>query len=188
MRHFVGIDLHCNNNFLMIIDEVDRIVFRQRLLNDLQVVLRVLQRCRESMVGIAVESTFNWYWLVDRLMEAGYELHLVNTAAVKQYEELKYPDDCSDARWLAHLLRLGLLPTGYIYPKEDRPLCDLLRKRAHRVRQQIRTLERVILAQVFDHTSFQLLETIIGVGKILALTIYLETGQITCFRKPGDYL
>jgi len=77
---------------------------------------------------------------------------------------------------------------GYIYPKEDRPLRDLLRKRAHRVRQQIRTLERVILAQVFDHTSFQLLETIIGVGKILALTIYLETGQITRFRKPGDYL
>ena len=46
----------------------------------------------------------------------------------------------------------------------------------------------MILAQVFDHTSFQLLETIIGVGKILALTIYLETGQITRFRKPGDYL
>jgi len=55
-------------------------------------------------------------------------------------------------------------------------------------RQQIRMLERVILSQVFDHTSFQLLETIIGVGKILALTIYLETGQISCFRKPGDYL
>ena len=246
MKHYVGIDLHCNNNFLVIIDEVDRIVFRQRLVNDLQVVLRVLECYRESMVGIAVESTFNWYWLVDGLMEAGYELHLVNTAAVKQYEGLKYQDDQSDARWLAHLLRLGLLPTGYIYPREARPLRDLLRKRAHLVRQQtanilsienlyarnlgvrirvkdvwqlspesiqedfkhehlalaatsslalldtarqqIRMLERVILAQVFDHTSFQLLETIIGVGKILALTIYLETGQITRFRKPGDYL
>ena len=125
MRHFVGIDLHCNNNFLMIIDEVDRIVFRQRLLNHLQVVLRVLQRCRESMVGIAVESTFNWYWLVDGLMEAGYELHLVNTAAVKQYEELKYPDDCSDARWLAHLLRLRLLPTGYISTRERLGPCAI---------------------------------------------------------------
>ena len=246
MRHYVGIDLHCNNNFLVIIDEADRIVFQQRLANDLQVVLRVLEHSRGSIVGIAVESTFNWYWLVDGLKEAGYELHLVNTAAVKQYEGLKHQDDQSDARWLAHLLRLGLLPTGYIYPREARPLRDLLRKRAHLVRQQtantlsienlyarnlglrirckdvrqlsperihedfkhdhlalaatsslavlntlrqqIRMLERVILAQVFDHTPFQLLETINGVGKILAMTIYLETGQISRFRKPGNYL
>ncbi len=131
MRHYVGIDLHCNNNFLVLIDEVDRIVFRQRRANDLQGVLRALESYRESIVGIAVESTFNWYWLVDGLMEAGYERHRVNTAAVKQYEGLKYQDDQSDARWLAHLLRLGLLPTGYIYPREDRPLRDLLPKHKH---------------------------------------------------------
>ncbi len=101
MRHYVGIDLHCNNNFLVIIHEVDRIVFRQRLANHLQEVLPVLEHSRESIVGIAVESTFNWYWLVDGLMEAGYKLHLVNTAAVKQYEGLKHQDDQSDARWLA---------------------------------------------------------------------------------------
>ncbi len=98
MRHYVGIDLHCNNNFLVIIHEVDRIVFRQRLANPLQEVLPVLEHSRESIVGIAVESTFNWYWLVDGLMEAGYKLHLVNTAAVKQYEGLKHQDDQSDAR------------------------------------------------------------------------------------------
>ncbi len=62
-------------------------------------------------------------------MEAGYRVHLVNTAAVKQYEGLKYTDDDSDAFWLAHLLRLGLLPTGYIYPKQSRAVRDLLRKR-----------------------------------------------------------
>ena len=90
MRHYVGIDLHCNNQYVVIIDEADRVVFQQRLLTDLQVVLPVLERSRESMVGIAVESTFNWYWLVDGLMESGYELHLVNTAAVKQYEGLKH--------------------------------------------------------------------------------------------------
>jgi len=37
-----------------------------------------------------VESTFNWYWLVDGLQEHGYDLQLVNTAAVKQYDGLKY--------------------------------------------------------------------------------------------------
>jgi transposase len=83
-----------------------------------------------------VESTYNWYWLVDGLMAAGYRVHLVNTAAVKQYEGLKYTDDDSDAFWLAHLLRLGILPTGHIYPKESRGVRDLLRKRGQLVRQR----------------------------------------------------
>jgi transposase len=51
------------------------------------------------------------------------------------YSSLKYTDDHSDARWLAHLLRLGVLPEGYIYPKAERAVRDLLRKRVHLVRQ-----------------------------------------------------
>jgi len=69
-------------------------------------------------------------------MDAGYRLHLANPAAIQQYSGLKYTDDHSDARWLAHLLRLGVLPEGYIYPKAQRPVRDLLRKRAHLVEQQ----------------------------------------------------
>jgi transposase len=69
-------------------------------------------------------------------MEAGYPVHLANTAAIQQYTELKYTDDCSDARWLAHRLRLKVLPEGYIYPKEERAVRDLLRKRSQRVRQK----------------------------------------------------
>src|SRR5215469_7954164 len=68
-------------------------------------------------------------------MEAEYRVHLANPAAMQQYSGLKYTDDDSDARWLAHLLRLGVLPQGYIYPKAARAVRDLLRKRAHLVRQ-----------------------------------------------------
>lgn len=68
-------------------------------------------------------------------MEADYRGHLANPAAIQQYNGLKYSDDHSDARWLGHLLRLGVLPEGYIYPKADRAVRDLLRKRAHFVRQ-----------------------------------------------------
>ena len=87
--------------------------------NDLETILRLLEPHREVLEGVAVESTFNWYWLVDGLMDAGYRVHLTNTWAVKQYEGLKYTDDRHDARWLAHLLALGILPEGYIYPKEE---------------------------------------------------------------------
>jgi transposase len=50
-----------------------------------------------------VESTFNWYWLVDGLREAGYRVHLANPAAMQQDEGIKHTGDEHDARWLAHL-------------------------------------------------------------------------------------
>jgi transposase len=103
-------------------------------------VLKTLSSYRESIVGIAVESTYNWYWPVDGLQKAGYKVHLVNTSAVIQYEGLKYTDDKSDARWLAHLLRLKILPEGYIYPKEERAIRDLLRRRQSLVRQHTSNL------------------------------------------------
>jgi transposase len=129
MRHYCGIDLHGNNNVISVIDEEDRSVFGKRISNELKSVLSALEPYRNSIEGIVVESTYNWYWLVDGLMDNGYKVHLANPAAIKQYEGLKFTDDKSDARWLAHLLRLGILPTGYIYPKADRPVRDLLRKR-----------------------------------------------------------
>lgn len=137
MKLYGGIDLHSNNNVIALLGEKDEVVYQRRLGNDLPYILSKLAPYVGTIQGLAVESTFNWYWLVDGLMEAGYEVHLVNTAAVKHYEGLKYSDDHSDARWLAHLLRLGILPEGYIYPKAGRAVRDLLRKRGQLV--QLRT-------------------------------------------------
>lgn len=136
MKLYVAIDLHSNNNVVVILDENDKIVYKKRHPNILHIVLEQLAPYQEHIQAIAVESTFNWYWLVDGLMEAGYTVKLVNTLAVKTYDGLKYSDDDDDARHLAHLLRLGLLPTGYIYPKKERAVRDLLRKRAQLVRNR----------------------------------------------------
>src|SRR5664279_3298188 len=138
-RLYAAIDLHSNNSVLVILDEQDRIVYEKRLPNALPFIVGALAPYRERVEAIAVESTFNWYWLVDGLMEAGYTVKLVNTNAVRVYDGLKFTDDEDDARHLAHLLRLGILPTGYIYPKELRAVRDLLRKRAQLVR--CRTLQ-----------------------------------------------
>jgi transposase len=120
MKLYGGIDLHSNNSVINLLDERDKVVYNKRLPNDLPTILSELSPYQSQIEGLAVESTFNWYWLVDGLMEEGYEVHLVNTAAVQTYTGLKYTNDAHDARWLAHLLRLGILPTGYIYPKEER--------------------------------------------------------------------
>ena len=135
MKLYGGIDLHSTNSVVALTDEQDRVVYQRRLSNDLPLILSELQPYQRLIEGLVVESTYNWYWLVDGLMEAGYRLHLANTSAIKQYEGLKYADDNTDARWLAKLLRLGLLPEGYIYPKKQRPVRDLLRKRSQLVHQ-----------------------------------------------------
>ena len=97
-----------------------------------------------------VESTFNWYWLVDGLQAAGFKVHLANTTAIKKYEGLKHSGDESDARYLAHLLRLGILPTGTILPPEQRAVRDLARKRMQMVRSRtthILSVENIIARQ-----------------------------------------
>jgi hypothetical protein len=65
-------------------------------------VLTVLEPFRKDVSGIAVESTFNWYWCVDGLMDNGYKVHLANPAAIAQYEGLKNIDDKRSALWLAN--------------------------------------------------------------------------------------
>jgi transposase len=137
MKLYGAIDLHSTNNVTVVIDEQDRVVYQKRLPNDLALILKELSVYQSELQGVVVESTYNWYWLIDGLMAEGYKLHLANTAAIQQYEGLKYTDDHSDARWLAHLLRLEVLPEGYVYPKAERPVRDLLRKRSQMVRHRI---------------------------------------------------
>lgn len=153
MALYCGIDLHSNNHVVVVIDECDRRLLERRLPNELPVTLRALEPYREDLRGVAVESTFNWYWLVDGLMAQGYPMSLVNTAvAAKRYSDLKYSDDRHDGYWLAHLMRLGVLPTGYIYPKEDRGLRDLLRRRAGLVQVMARQLVS-IQSQIWRSTG-----------------------------------
>jgi len=129
METYSGIDLHSSNNYVGVIDDKDQRLYRKRLPNRLDVVLAALEPFKDTLKGVVVESTFNWYWLVDGLKEHGYTVHLANPSAIKQYEGLKHTDDKWDSFWLAHMLRLNILPEGYIYPKEERPVRDLLRRR-----------------------------------------------------------
>jgi transposase len=246
MALYAGIDLHSNNSVVVVQDEEDRVVGRRRLANDLKTVLAWLEPHRKELAGVVVESTYNWYWLVDGLMEQGYRVHLANTTAIQQYDGLKYRDDASDARWLAKLLRLGELPEGYIYPRTERAIRDLLRKRSQLVRQttmnvlsienlfarnrgerisanqikqltpeavegafedanvalaaksnlkvvdclleQVHLVEAAVHGQVKLRKGYKRLLTVPGIGKILAMTIMLETGDISRFAGVGNYV
>jgi len=75
---YAGCDLHSNSNLVGVIDGQGRRVFKRRLSNDLGWIRETLGPFKEELVGVVVESTYNWYWLVDGLMEEGYRVHLAN--------------------------------------------------------------------------------------------------------------
>ena len=140
MELYGGIDLHSNNCVIVILDEKGEKLFQKRINNSITLIISALSPYKDQLQGLVVESTFNWYWLVDSLMEDGFTIHLANTAAIQQYSGLKHADDNSDAQWLAEMLRLDILPTGYIYPKEQRMARDLMRKRMQLVQQKTKNL------------------------------------------------
>lgn len=147
MTLYAGIDLHSNNCFLAIRDHDGKRIFQKKLKNNPNKILATLEPYKTDLDQIAVESTYNWYWLVDLLIDEHFEVKLANPSAIKQYDGLKHADDKHDAFWLANMLRLGILPTGFIYPKETRPIRDLLRKRGHLVR--LRTSLILSLQNIF---------------------------------------
>ena len=152
MTLYCGIDLHSNNHVICVIDDKDKRLLEVKLDNYSELTIKALSKYKKRLKAIAIESTFNWYWLVDALMAAGFKVELVNTAKVVQYSGLKRTNDRYDAFHLAHLMRLDILPTGYIYPKQERSLRDLLRKRIQLVQDRSSHIVRFKL-QIQMHTG-----------------------------------
>ena len=245
MSYYGGLDLHSTNTMIGVMSDQKERVFRKRTPNKICAILEHLEPYKSDMVGVVVESTFNWYWLVDGLQEAGYKVHLAHPCAIQQYSGLKHVDDTHSAFFLAELLLRGDLPEGYIFPPKQRHIRDLLRKRLKLVNNRtqyilgfeslvnrnlaininanavkklteedieqmfddehlvlsaqaniaamryfdpkIKEIEKKILQTASLKPEFEILLTAPGIGKILGLTISLETGDITRFNEVGNY-
>jgi transposase len=129
MLLYGGMDLHGDNVFCSLLDEKYDVVYERRFPNDLATILQGLEPFRERLRGLPVESTYNWYWLVDGLQANEYPALLANPARMQENIGLKNANDKTDARFLAKQVAMGVLPQGYIYPKEQRSVRDLLRRR-----------------------------------------------------------
>jgi transposase len=241
-----GMDLHGDNVYCTVMDQEYRPVYERRLPNELAAILAALAPYREHLAGVAVESTYNWYWLVDGLQAQGYKTRLANPARMQENLGLKSANDKTDARFLAKQMVMGVLPEGYIYPKEERPVRDLLRRRMRLVQartgewlsleglvarqsgqalgiqalqglerqdldrllggealvrqaaqisyrhiafldQAIREIEHSVEGRVKLDGGYERLLGVPGIGRILAMTIRLETGPIERFPGPGNY-
>jgi len=241
-----GMDLHGDNVYCTLMDGEYRPVFERRLPNDLPTVLEALAPYRDRIAGLAVESTYNWYWLVDGLQAHEYPARLANPARMQENIGLKNANDKTDARFLAKQMVMGVLPEGYIYPKAERSVRDLLRRRMRLVSartgewlsleglvarhsgrdlgiqalngleagelsallgndplvleaaqisyrhiafldKEVRAIEKAVQGRVKLSGGYERLLGVPGIGRILAMTIMLETGPITRFPGPGNY-
>ena len=241
-----GLDLHGDNVYCTLLDKEYRTVFDKRLPNDLPTILEAIEPYRERIEGLAVESTFNWYWLVDGLQANSYVTRLANPTRMEENIGLKSANDKTDSRFIAKQMVMGVLPEGYIYPKEERPVRDLLRRRMRLVQSrtgewlsleglvarhtgkdmgiqslnkleddelntllgndplvieaaqitsrhiafltdEIRRIEKIVEGKVKLAEGHDLLLGVPGIGRILAMTIMLETGPIGRFPGPGNY-
>src|SRR5437899_25546 len=131
-----GIDLHSNNVMIGVINQDGKRVAHRKLECDLRQVTQFLEPLKPRLQSMAVESTFNWYWLVDGLRAAGYPIDLANPARIEQYNGIKHADDKDDAFHLADLQRLNILPKAHVYDPQLRPVRDLLRRRTNLVHQR----------------------------------------------------
>ena len=148
-----GIDLHSNNLVIGVMDQDGKRIGYRKLDCQLEEVLAFLRPHKARLQSLAVESTFNWYWLVDGLRAKGYPIELANPAQIEQYSGLKHADDKHDAFHLAELQRLNILPKGYIYDASLRPVRDLLRRRTNLVHQ--RTALMLSFKSLYTRTTGQ---------------------------------
>jgi len=240
-----GMDLHSNNVMIGIMDMDGKRLASRKMPCELKEVVKFLAPYKKRLERVAVESTYNWYWLVDGLQALKYPVVLANPAGMEQYSGIKHADDTNDAFFLAELLRLNILPTGHIYDAQLRPVRDLLRRRLGLVHQRtslmlsfkslytrttgqemalsrLKGLEVKEAQKLYEHPANQLiagmqikhieqltesiekiekavmgcarelpyyakLETLPGVGRILAMTITMEVGEIKRFADPGRF-
>jgi transposase len=204
MNKYSGIDLHSNNCVVAVIDDMDRVCCERRVPNDLSQILALLSPYREELVGVVVESTYNWYWLVDGLQQAGYRVELANRA-VRDLARKR----CQLVRTRTmHILAVenlvarqtggrisgnvvkqltvdavdewGWLPDAALAVQANVMVVN-------RVDDVIGQIERRLCERVRLRPEYAVLKTAPGIGDVLATTIMLETGPIERFAQVGNF-
>lgn len=241
MEHYIGCDAHKKYSVFAGLNEAGEVMESKRVEHDRET-FRSFLKTLPPASQIAVETTGNWYWLIDEMEKAGHSPSLVHAAKAKLMMGQVNKTDKLDAYGLAILSRNGTLPEVWIPPGELRDQRELPRMRMalvsirtklknrihatlakyaitideasdifggkgrrllqeatnelpeetrHAVEEQLRLLDQVedsitetekrILEVIKKDHSMQLLDTLPGVGPVLAIVIALEVGDVARF-------
>ena len=139
MKLYIGVDLHSNNLYVAVMNkEGKRILNKSISTSDHEAIRAFFKYIAELglIESIGLESTYNYYWLVDLLEDEGYNVRVGHPAAMQPYRGMKHQNDKTDAFFLADLQRVNNFPDCWICPREGRPLRDLLRARLKLVQKR----------------------------------------------------
>jgi transposase len=161
---YAGIDLAARTLWLCIVDAEGQTRVSRKLPNDPEQLRQQLEPFQPNLTAV-VESTFNWYWLVDLLQDFGIGVKLAHPLYLKAIAYAKVKTDQVDAHTLAQLLRLEYIPEAFIYPRHLRATRDLLRRRHRLVNMRAglyRDLQIQLMRRNVTHLGRKSIKTIDG--------------------------
>jgi transposase len=134
-RSYCGIDLHARTMDLCLQDQQGSVLFHTDLPAQPTAFLDAVAPFRDGWV-VAGECMFAWYWLADLCADQGIPFVLGHALEMRAIHGTKTQNDRRDAEKIAHVLRCGLWPQAYVYPRTLRATRDRLRRRSYLVRRR----------------------------------------------------
>lgn len=140
--HYCGVDLYARTMYLCILGSGGEILLHKNIKSKPELFLDAIAPYREDLV-VAVACMFCWYWLADLCETEGSEFVLGHALYMKAISGTKTNNDRRDAERIAMLVRSGMFPQAYVYPKSYRATRDLLRRRMHLMRKRSELLSHI---------------------------------------------
>jgi transposase len=142
-QFYAGVDLHARSMFVHVLSAKGKTVFERDLPAAPDAFLDAIQPFRKNLV-VGCECMFAWYWLADLCEDQRIAFVLGHALAMKHIHGGKAKSDKIDAAKLAAMLRGGMFPLAYVYPRAKRQTRDLLRRRSFFVRQRSQLLTHIV--------------------------------------------
>jgi len=129
--------------FVHILSAKGKSVFERDLPAEPDAFLDAVKPFRKNLV-VGCECMFAWYWLADLCEDKRIPFVLGHALAMKHIHGGKSKSDKIDAGKLANMLRGGMFPLAYVYPRGKRQTRDLLRRRSFFVRQRAQLITHIV--------------------------------------------
>ncbi len=134
-QFYTGIDLHARTMYVCIMNNSGSVVYHKNMPSTPECLQHVVSQFGTDNV-IGVECIFTWYWIADFCSEHSIPFALGHALYMKAIHGGKSKNDRIDSEKIAAMLRGGMFPVAFVYPKEMRATRDLLRRREYFVRHQ----------------------------------------------------
>ena len=143
-QYYCGVDLHARTMYVHILDHAGKVVFDRDLPANPAAFRDAIAPFRDGLV-VGCECMFAWYWLADLCEDDRIPFVLGHALYMKMIHGGKAKNDRLDAAKLAAMLRGGLFPMAYVYPRAKRATRDLLRRRSHFVQHRAQLITHIHL-------------------------------------------